>query len=56
MKYAKIYTNLVRLITSQDFLGEIYFFNFTNRAIKETEIFIIREKSELFGHLKTYYA
>ncbi len=56
MKYAKIYTNLVKPIIPQGFLREKYFFIFINRVIKETETSTRREKSEWFSHLKTYYA
>ena len=44
MKYAKIHTDLVRLIILQGFSGEKYFFTFVNRAIKEIKTSIKRKK------------
>lgn len=47
---------LIRLMTSQGFLREKYFFIFIDRAIRETRTYTRRNKNEWFRHSKTYYA
>ena len=56
MRYTEIHTDLVAPITPWGFLGEKYFFTFTDRATQETETYTGKKKSEWFSHLKTYYA
>ena len=55
MRYTEIHTNLVEPITPLGFLGEKYFFTFTDGVTRETQTYIEKEKSEWFSHLKTYY-
>ena len=52
----EVNTNLVRPITLCGFLEQKYFFMFADRAIRETETYTEKEKSEWFVHLQTYYA
>lgn len=56
IKYLEISTDLVGPITLHGFLGEKYFFTFTDGATRETETYTGYEKSKWFEHLKTYYA
>ena len=51
----EINTDLVGPITSRRFLGEKYFFMFTDGAARKTETYIGMEKSEWFVYLQTYY-
>lgn len=46
MKHSKIYTDLTEPITLKEFLGEKYFFTFTDDVIQETKTYIGKEKSE----------
>lgn len=55
-KYVEVNTDLVGPITPCGFLGERYFFTFTDGATRETETYTGKEKSEWFGHFQSYYA
>ena len=52
----EINIDLVEPITPCGFLGEKYFFTFTDGVTRETETYTRKEKSEWFVHLQTYYA
>ena len=56
VKYVEVNTYLVGPITPCGFLGERYFFTFTDGAARETETYTGKEKSEWFVQLQTYYA
>lgn len=49
----EVNTNLVEQIILHGFLGEKYFFTFTDRTTRKTETYTEKEKSEWFVHLQT---
>lgn len=55
MKYTKIHMNLLGLITPWGFLGERYFFKFTDIATWKIKAYTGKDKSKWFGHLRMYY-
>lgn len=51
----EINTDFIGPIMLRRFLGEKYFFIFTDEVTIKTEINIGKEKSEWFEYLQTYY-
>lgn len=54
--FQKIHTNMVGPVKPMGFLGERYFFTFTDRYSRFTHVYTATCKHEWFDHLQTFYS